>query len=252
MANDSSEISADQLQFQLFQGWLAGSSEQEYSRTLEFWDVIPWRLLSHARGGKLPEVIIFESVKLDEHREVTVFLTPAILRPRSRKNGDDPKVAASTILFPGVREELVERALRKLAVQQAIQSRVKPNPTDGGLAIEIIFTLHRLRTELESTGHGLTIAQIREALHVMHVCNVAVECPRDAFVHGKSGPILPTLEFVRDPNDREGNRSLYRATFHPLASAAILAQLFHPINYARVMSLTPPLARYVFATPRAA
>ena len=70
-------------------------------------------------------------------------------------------------------------------------------------------------------------------------------CQGDSFVHGKAGPILPTLEFVADPDDTDGKRTLYRATFHPLACAAILGEFYHPINYMRVMTLTQPLARWI-------
>ena len=108
-----------------------------------------------------------------------------------------------------------------------------------------MFSLQQLRGELERIEHGFTVEQIREALQVMHLCNVAVECPADGFLHGKSGPILPTLEFVRRAKDSEDLGSLYRATFHPLANAAILGQFYHPINYARVMTLAQPLARWI-------
>ncbi len=235
------------IQLQLFDGWFAQDSETENSRTLGVWDVLPWRILSHSRGGKVPEVIVFESVRVNEGKEVTLFLTPAILRPKIIGKGltSEPKATASAVLFPGIREELVERALRKLAVQQTIESRVMPDATNGSLTIEIVFSLQQLRAELERTEHGFTVEQIREALQVMHLCNVAVECPNDGFLHGKSGAILPTLEFVRRSEDAENLSSLYRATFHPLANAAILGQFYHPVNYARVMKLMQPLSRWI-------
>ena len=224
-------------QIELFDSWFAATDETDNSRTLAFWDVIPWRLLSHKRKGKLPEIIAFEGVRIDEQREATVLLTPAFLR--------DPDSKETRVLFPSVREELVERALRKMAVHKLAATQLQSNPQDNSLAVAISFSLYQLRQELIHTGHGHKLADIREALQVMRLCDVAVECQGDSFVHGKAGPILPTLEFVADPNDTDGKRTLYRATFHPLACAAILGEFYHPINYMRVMTLTQPLARWI-------
>lgn len=224
-------------QIELFESWFATKGEADDSRTLAFWDVIPWRLLSHKRKGKVPEIISFEGVKIDDQREATVTLTPAFLRDAGTKE--------ARVLFPSVREELVERALRKMAVHKLAATQLQSNPQDNSMAVAISFSLYQLRQELIHTGHGHKLADIREALQVMRLCDVAVECQGDPFVHGKAGPILPTLEYVADPDDTDGKRTLYRVTFHPLASAAILGELYHPINYARVMTLTLPLARWL-------
>jgi hypothetical protein len=162
---DSESTAANPLQIELFDSWFATAEEPDNSRTLAFWDVIPWRLLSHNRKGKLPEVIIFEGVKIDENREVTVLLTPAIFR--------DPASKDSYVRFPGIREELVERALRKMAVHKLATSQLQRNAQDNSMAVAISFSLHQLRQELAHTGHDFRLDQIREALQVMSLCNVA-------------------------------------------------------------------------------
>lgn len=225
-------------QIELFDSWFAAPTETEHSRTLAFWDVIPWHLISHQRKGKNAEVITYEGVKIDDSREVSVQLTPAILPPL-------PNSAATRILFPGVREELVERVLRKMAVHKLADSEIQQRTGNGTIEVGITFSLHQLRKELENSGHEFRLSDIRESLEVMHLCNVRVECPRDMLIHRKSGPILGDLESICDPNDADGQRSLFRASFHPLASAAIIGELYHPINYARVMALTQPLARWI-------
>ena len=218
-------------QIELFTSWFATEGEEDNSRTLAFWDLLPWHLVSRDRSRTLPKAMRFEGVRIDDRCEASVTLTPAIV--------DDK------IIFPGVREELVERALRKMTVQKLATSQLQANPHDNTLAVAIVFSLHQLRQELASANHGFNPVQIREALQVMERCHVAVECQGDAFVHGKNGPILPTLEYIADPKDPNGKRTLYRVTFHPLASAAILGELYHPINYVRVMNLALPLARWI-------
>jgi hypothetical protein len=236
--NSPAQSAADPLQSELFDSWFATTGEADNSRTLALWDVIPWRLLSHRRKGRLPEIISFEGVKIDENREATVFLTPAILQPVSNST-------ETRVLFPGVREELVERVLRKLAVHKLAASKLQRHPISDSIEVGITFSLHQLRQELENAGHGFKLAHIREALEVMHLCNVRVECPGDSLIHRKSGAILGNLETICDPEDPDGGRSFYRATFHPLASAAIVGELYYPINYARVMTLAQPLARWI-------
>lgn len=218
-------------QIELFDSWFAATDETEISRTLAFWDLLPWHLVSRDRSRAMPKAMRFEGVRIDDRCEASVILTPAIV--------DDK------IIFPGVREELVERALRKMTVHKLAATQLQSNAQDNSLAVAISFSLYQLRQELASTGHDFKLAHIREALQVMRLCDVAVECQGDSFVHGKAGPILPTLEFVADPKDPDGRRTLYRATFHPLASAAIVGELYHPINYTRVMNLSQPLARWI-------
>lgn len=225
-------------QAELFGGWFAATDEAENSRTLAFWDVIPWHLISHQRHGRPAKIMTFHGVKVDDRQEVTVHLTPAIL-----PSSDESK--ENRVIFPGVREELVERALRKIAVHNLTATKLHTSPQDNSKAVTIVFSLHQLRQELISTGHDFRFDEIREALHVMQRCHVAVESQAGSFVHGKAGPILPTFEFFADPSDQDGKRTLCRAAFHPLASAAILGELYYPINYVRVMALTQPLARWV-------
>ena len=225
-------------QTELFSSWFAATEEAENSRTLAFWDVIPWHLISHQRHGRPAKIITFRGVKIDDSLEVTVHLTPALL-PATDEGGEN------RVIFPGVREELVERALRKIAVHNLSATKLQPNTQDNTQAVAIVFSLHQLRHELINTGHEFKLEEVREALHVMQRCHVAVESQGESFVHGKAGPILPTFEFFADPSDADGKRTLCRASFHPLASAAILGELYYPINYVRVMTLVQPLARWI-------
>ena len=132
-----------------------------------------------------------------------------------------------------------------MAVHKLADSEIQQPAGNGTIEVGITFSLHHLRKELENSGHEFRLSNIRESLEVMHLCNVRVECPRDTLIHRKSGPILGDLETIVDPSDEDGERSLYRASFHPLASAAIMGELYHPISYARVMALSQPLARWI-------
>ncbi len=222
---------------ELFGSWYVEAGESEKSRSLAIWDIIPWRVLTYNRAGTVPTVMVFEGVRLDEKREATVHLTPAILPAKA----DMP----SKMVFPGAREELVERALRKLAVSRLAASGPQFDPTGNSMVVSITFSMYQLRCELEQNGHGFKIADVREALEVMRLANIRVECPADSLVHGVSGSVLGNLHSVIDPKNTDGTRMVYFATFHPIASAAILKELYFPINYTRMMTLSRPLARWI-------
>ena len=62
-------------------------------------------------------------------------------------------------IYPGAREELVERAIRKLAVQQVVNTGLHTVPQSGAQIIRVSFTLYQLRKELTSQGHGFKLME---------------------------------------------------------------------------------------------
>jgi hypothetical protein len=88
----------------------------------------------------------------------------------------DPATGQERLVFPGGREELVERALRYLAVQQIAQVRLTP---DGQRhSVTVFFTLSMIRRHLEKLGHGFMLSEIKEALDIlsgtMKLCSTAM------------------------------------------------------------------------------
>jgi len=65
-----------------------------------------------------------------------------------------------------VREELVEPALRKMAVQRQIEARLQEDPKSGRVMV-LRSTLSELRAELKAAGHDFKIDQLRDALEVL-------------------------------------------------------------------------------------
>ncbi|MCP3940748.1 MAG: hypothetical protein GY710_04610, partial [Desulfobacteraceae bacterium] len=123
-----------------------------YSRSIEMYDTTPkyyWgRIGKNGRLlGKFLEPIKRNFVfRGDEYK---VIITPARIEDKDGEFRD---------YFPGQREEMVEEALRKLAV-------------DGkGVYLDeyasIVFTFYELRKELKRMGHAYSLQEIKKALEI--------------------------------------------------------------------------------------
>lgn len=135
------------VQMELFGALLP--AEKQFSNTIEFYDFCPkyiyWRI-------ERVQDKFFDRIEREfECRGATYRLS---IDPAKIKDSD----GVVRDYFPGVIEELVEDALRKLAV-------------DGhGLFLDdqaaVTFTLYELQQELAKTGHTYSLEQIKKALMV--------------------------------------------------------------------------------------
>jgi hypothetical protein len=228
-----------QEQLSLFDGFL--SAEPNQSRTLDIWDALPKFVLSHSRDGDGANLMEFNNVKIDG-QPIRVEIAAAVLS-REVPPGAPDAARIGQWVFPGVREELVERALRKMAVQRQIEATLDADEKQRPI-FPIVFTLSQLRAELAAAGHDMKISQLREALYVLGNSTLRAEGLIDDELHGFSHPLL-LISYKRRDDDITGEKSIYVARFHPLAVRAILAGAWQSINYARVMSLGLPLARWI-------
>jgi hypothetical protein len=235
----SEGVEQSREQLSLFDAWIEASPD--HSRTLEVYDALPKFSLVHERetDQNLRE---WNNVVIGHHT-VRVTMSAAIL-PSSAGPGDRDRPVRGRVIFPGAREELVERALRKMAVQRQIDS-LEALDRLGNRIVSLDFTLFQLRQELADAGHHYKIAEIREALDVLRGCHYSIEGLQDGWLIGKGPYPLLYIEYRRKRDDQDGQRSYYRASFPPIASHAILSAAWYPINYGRLMQLRSPLARWI-------
>jgi hypothetical protein len=135
------------VQMELFEALMP--AEKQFSNTIEFYDFCPkyvyWRV------ERLQDKFLDRLERDFECRGQTYSIS---IDPAKIKDSD----GVVRDYFPGVVEELVEDALRKLAV-------------DGhGLFLDdqaaVTFTLYELQQELKKTGHSYSLDQIKKALMV--------------------------------------------------------------------------------------
>jgi len=199
-----------------------------YSNTIEFYDSLPKYSWEAQREFKdLKNAILTRRCVL-RGIEFTAIIKPAIIR----------KPDGSTVLiYPGPREELLEDALRKLAV------------SGNGAIIEgragVTFTLYQLQQELASTGHSYNLNEIKEAIQVCR--GATLECQQidgESYISSSFFPMVG-LTTRGDFLKKGGNARCY-VQFSPMVDSSIQSLTFRQFNYRLSMGIKSPLARFLF------
>jgi hypothetical protein len=228
----------DEIQLELLAPWYTQNTSE--SRTLELFDAIP--KYPFAVTTNIPKPERLEVPFTLRGQRYTAFIAPAQIT--------DARTKEERLVFPGSREELVERALRFIAVQQIAKTKLTPN-AQGTHAVTVFFTLSMIRRHLEELGHGYKLSEIKEALDILSRTFIEIRLDSDAGP-GQSkrrrflqGTILTNYTGDFAEEDPTGEDSRAAMTFHPLATQAILSLAFYPINQLRVGKLKRHLARWL-------
>ena len=138
--------------------------------------------------------------------KLNISITPAIVKTSQ----------GNKIIFPGIREKLIERALRLIILKKDIADK------EDDESIPINFTLNELKEQLEKNGHDMTYEEIKEGLSVMKNCDIEVrKIINEGFEHTFGGPILDIRFQLETPKDDKDN-ILFKSYFHPSITQFIL------------------------------
>lgn len=229
------------VQLELLAPWYAQRPED--SHTLDLFDAVPKYPFATTRFVDQAERIAVDFKFASKSYRAEIL--PAQVK--------DPATGQERLVFPGGREELVERALRYLAVQQIAKVRLTP---DGKRhSVTVFFTLSMIRRHLEKLGHGFMLSEIKEALDILSGTMMEIFLldgdvaphPRRPRTRMRSikGTILTSYTKDFAEGDETGEASLVAMTFHQLVTAAILQMAYYPINALRVGKLKSTLARWL-------
>lgn len=231
--NPAPAQTSEEAQLELFRGWF--SSQAHQSHTLELFDAMPKYIFDrHAKATTQVQALR----RTFSHRSVEYGLriTPAIIEREGKDLG----------VYPGVREELVFRAILHMAVQQHIALRTKADK-DGNLIISAAFTLSQLRKHLKKNGHEFPIAELDEAILVCRLASFDLRLNGDtARALMSCGIFMFYSAYDEEDTTEEGRKSHRYVVFNPLVTKSILERTFRTINYDRLMTLDSPLARWLY------
>lgn len=229
------------LQYDLFSQFF-GKSEN-LSNSIELWDAIPkfsfsarMQALMRDDQGRLP---VYQRV-FEHHpapkAENPTFICTLTLQPASILiNG------RRTDCYPSADEELVEEVLRKIFADQScgLHDAVRGESW-------VRFTLHMIRSELARRGRTRSIAEIKQSLEILSktVLDVIID-GRGAKRTVYTNPILNDLTRVTRAEWRDDPKAMWTARLPGLVSASINALSYRQFNYAVLMSLDAPLARWL-------
>jgi hypothetical protein len=222
-------------QLSLFQTFLPDDRQSgEYSNTIELYDAIPKYFSSSKRMAELRKADIYLPVLRHdfEHNKkwYTVEITPARLID---KDGNEKEY------YPTQREELVEEALKKLALER--QNGVYLDNEAG-----VQFSLYGLRQELHRHGHSMNYPDLVTALNICHGAGLTVRSKDDWEVYLKS-PVFPVLVLARRRDwEQDSQNTRCYVQFNPLVTRSINKLTYRQFHYLAFMHIKNQLARYLF------
>jgi hypothetical protein len=224
-------------QLSLFQSFLANNDAQRdaLSNAIDLWDNVPRysvsrQAMTKARiNGRFLET--HEAEFQYGGKMYTRIITPARITDPDGVDRD---------YYPSATEELVEDALRKLAIDQQVGFFDKPNYRSG-----VSFTLYALREELQKRGHTRSYQEIVRALNILSRCIIDIK-PNEGSGEGLvRSAYLPALAAVSRNRLQEDSKARWLVQFHPLVTGSIDKVTYRQFNYHVMMSHSTQLARWL-------
>ena len=223
-------------QMDLFQRFICNTplERERLSNTIDIWDSTPRYSISQQEmnkrrdeRGNLPLLVRHFSYRGQEY---AVEIQAAKIR-----EGD--KVVD---YYPSANEELVEEALRKIAVRQS-QGFFEKTPLRSGVA----FSLYELRQEMAAMGHTRSYRQLVQSLNILRKSHIELRrldakgevVVASNYLQGMAAVSRGLLD--EDPEAR------WVVQFHPLVARGIDQLAYRQIDYATLMALPTQLARWL-------
>jgi hypothetical protein len=236
-------------QLYLFQDFLANTDEERdrLSNLIDLWDNVPRYSVSrkHMAKARINGQFLQHHVAQFQYKGkmFTRTLLPARVEDLDGTHRD---------YYASATEELVEDALRKLAIDQQAGYFDKTNYRCG-----VVFTLYQLRQELKKRGHSRSYQQIVLALNILSGSTIEIRAAGNGEILTRS-TYLPHLAAVSRKRLRDDPRAKWIVQFHPLITGSIDTVTYRQYNYALMMNHRTQLARwlhkqlvlkYTFASP---
>ncbi len=232
-------------QLSLFQSFLTNNYalEEDMSNAVDLWDNIPRYSISRKKqekmrlaGGFLP--ISTLEFKYRNH-QMRVHIRPA--RIELTRNGK--RTGETMEYYPSAREEIIEHALRKLAVEKE-SGFFDANDLRSGC----YFTLYQLRKHLINVGHSLRYDELIEGLNILSLSSIEIEGINFNYeITYTHVNYLSLLARVKAKDRAIDTEAKWLVQFHPLITASIQNITYRQFNYKRLMSCRTQLSRWLIS-----
>lgn len=225
-------------QLSLFQNFICNTDEerQRFSNAIDLWDSVPrYSVNRHAMTKARANEKFLDNYQITFHyrgRTYTSTISPARVTDLDGKVRD---------FYPSATEELVEDALRKLAIEQQAGFFDKPNYRSG-----VVFSIYALREELQKRGHSRSYQEVRLALDILSgsIIEIASQDEEKGEVLVKA-PYFPSLVAASRSRLRDDPKAKWAVQFHPLVTGSIDKVTYRQFNYHLMMSHSTQLARWL-------
>ena len=217
----------DYKMVQLALPFVLPETETNYSNTIELYDAVPkyhWGK-SERVSGKFLDTL--EREFKFRNQTFKVVISPARIKDKEGRYRDH---------FPGVREELVEDALRKLAC-------------DGqGVMLDdqagVVFSLYQLQQELRRMGHTYSISELKDSILILAGSNMLLQADDGKAVVSSS--LFETVGLqTRTDWLGSGQKTRCFVRFNLLVTRSIQNKTYRQLNYKACMTYKRSLARWL-------
>ncbi|MCP4750193.1 MAG: hypothetical protein GY866_04835 [Proteobacteria bacterium] len=196
---------------------LLGEDQEEYSHTVEIFDLVPKYMYRNPKSdnGRLEPIKRNPIIKVGGvDRMFEVVTTPARIEGKDGKWVD---------MFPTVRENVVDLCMRQMAFQGRGQYFDK--------AAGASFTLNELRKLLKKYNRAYDLADIREAIQVLRKSTLEIKCLDGDKVLNVSVNYL-NESYVQSKREykAEVNDSKCYVIFNSLVTKSINTKTLKPVN----------------------
>ncbi|MCP4492575.1 MAG: hypothetical protein GY820_35505 [Gammaproteobacteria bacterium] len=219
-------------QYELFTQFIT-NDKNDVSNTVEVWESIPKYFFTPAQVVKLRTPTGHADPypwKYDYNGiTYTVTIQPALIKQR---NG------SYKAFFPGITEELVEEALKKILTDQRYGLH-----DPGNMETWVRFSLSMIKKELKSRGRARDLDEIKHAIEVMSGCVITLS------KEGKpvwKGAILQDLTTIDRAEYLADAKAQHVARLPLFISNAINQLDYRQFNYDRLMSCNEQLTRWIY------
>lgn len=216
-------------QLLLFQEFFANGGEREHvSNTIEFWDSVPRYSTSRQAMARMRDATgRLEILEATFNCNLKPF--KAVIRPARIDKVD---------YYPSANEELVEEALRKIAVQQN-HGFHEPEQRSG-----VVFTLYQLREELRKSGHSRSYEEIVQSLDILNLASIEIRGGEKMKGFERSA-YFPRLSAVSRSDYDQDHSARWYVQFHPMVTESIDKLTYRQFNYQQLMKHATQLARWI-------
>jgi len=179
-------------------------------------------------------------------QKFSVTLLPALIIKKIK--GENKEVPVS--ILPGNREDLVEKAIRKIAGFRF--NAGLETDEDGHLDFTVKFKMAEIIKILKEQGHSFRKSEIEESLNVLSRCewNITTE-GQGAYSNmaaGMGGGIIKSFTWIKKKKgDSKGENYLISLSLHPLATRSIIKKSFRYLKHETILRLKNPLSRWLYS-----
>lgn len=225
-------------QLSLFRNFLSNSEEEseKLSNAIDLWDSVPRYSVSKQamnkvrdEGGDLENY----SITFQYNRQTyTCTIYPARIKDLDGKKRS---------YYPSANEELVEDALRKLALDQQAGFFDQVNFQSG-----VRCSSYAIREEMARSGHARSFQEIMQSLDIMSQSIVEITGKNE---EGKEvmvrSPYLPSIAAVSRSRLKDDPNAKWVIQFHPFVTGSIDKLTYRQFNYQLMMGHNSQLARWL-------